>query len=375
MFISLPTFKIDGQEFSIEMAQQTDANTPSQLQVLFRERYGMESFLMSLANFLAEWFNGEPILKVHTSGSTGKPKELWVEKQKMVNSAQATISFLGLKKNDSALLCMPLPYIAGKMVVVRALVAGLNIQVVTPCGHPFGNIQDIPTFAAVTPMQVYNSLQNPDEFKRIRQVKNLIIGGGAVDQNMAAILVDFPNAVWSTYGMTETLSHIALRRLNGKSASDWYTPFENVHVSLSNEGTLVIQAPKVCSEILYTNDIVSFNEKGQFKILGRKDNTINTGGIKVQIEEVENSLYKELSLPFMITSVPDPKFGEQIVLLLEENSSHQLSHETELVIQNAINKLPVYWRPKSIIKVSKLPLTGTGKPDRASAKIIALKEV
>ena len=167
--------------------------------------------------------------------------------------------------------------------------------------------------------------------------------------------------------MTETLSHIALRRLSGADASDWYTPFEGVEVSCSSDNTLVIHAPLVCPDVLHTNDIVSFNERGQFKILGRKDNTINTGGIKVQIEEIEDRLQEMLSMPFMITSAPDPKFGEHIVLLVETNTNER-SVEWQDKIKEAIAKLPTYWRPKTILNVPQLPLTGTGKPDRATAK-------
>ena len=266
---------------------------------------------------------------------------------------------------------MPLPYIAGKMVVVRALITGLNLQLVTPCGHPLQANESVLDFAAMTPMQVFNTLAVPEEHNRLKQVKHLIIGGGAVNTEMAAILKDFPNAVWSTYGMTETLSHIALRRISGEKASDWYTVFEGVDVSVSSDQTLVIHAPKVCSEILITNDIVDFNEQGQFRILGRRDNTINTGGIKVQIEEVEATLHKEISIPFMITSAPDPKFGEQIVLLIEGDTEPENKIRMEADIHAAIQKLPIYWRPKIILPVKHLPLTGTGKPDRATAKQIA----
>lgn len=328
----------------------------------FASEYGEDSFMTSLGGFLAEWYNESPLLKVHTSGSTGTPKELWVEKERMMNSARLTVSFLGLKAGNSALLCMPLPYIAGKMVVVRSIITGLNLMVVTPCGRPLQNITEIPYFAAMIPMQVFNSLQHPEDREKLMQIRHLIIGGGAIDKNMAEELKSFPNAVWSTYGMTETLSHIALRRLNGSDASEWYTPFDNVSLSLSDEGTLIISAPSVNPETLITNDIVEFNDKGQFRILGRKDNTINTGGVKVQIEQVEEKLSHYLSEgSYMITSVPDAKFGEKIVMLI--------SHEIDT--DNAINNLPPYWRPKNIIIIPELPLTGTGKPDRAKAKAIA----
>lgn len=320
-----------------------------------------------LAAFLAEWGDSASTVLVHTSGSTGTPKELRVEKERMEESARLTCSFLRLKRGDSALLCMPLKYIAGKMVVVRSLVAGLRLLSVTPSGHPLKGLAEAPVFAAMIPMQVYNSLLVPEEKVVLRQIKHLIIGGGAIDTQLARELKDFPNAVWSTYGMTETLSHIALRRLNGPDASDWYTPFEGVRIRLSQESTLIIHAPKVCEEELTTNDIAEINAHGQFRILGRKDNTINSGGVKIQIEQVEALLTDHLPRPFLITSAPDEKFGEVVVLLLEGEPSEDIEPICKQV-------LPPYWRPKRILSVSRLPLTGTGKPDRATAKAMAMHQ-
>lgn len=324
------------------------------------------SFRQELFSFLSEWFDPKNTVLVHTSGSTGKPKELYVGKEQMMESACLTCSFLKLQKEDTALLCMPLKYIAGKMVVVRALVAGLNLLLVPPTGHPLKDRTEAPVFAAMIPMQVYNSLQVPEEKAILQQIRHLIIGGGAIDSKLAAELKDFPNAVWSTYGMTETLSHIALRRLNGPEASDWYTPFESVHIRLSKENTLMIHAPQVCEKELVTNDIAEINERNQFRILGRKDNTINTGGVKVQIEQVEAVLKDYLSVPFLITSAPDEKFGEIIVLLLEGELPDHIEQTCEQV-------LPPYWRPKRFVPVFQLPLTETGKPDRVLAKVLAQK--
>lgn len=341
------------------------ANEIPALPAHFRQLYGEESFEASLADFLNEWFLPGPLLKVHTSGSTGTPKELWVEKQRMMNSAMLTVAFLGLQKGDTALLCMPLQYIAGKMVVVRALVAGLNLQTVTPCGHPMAQAEEIPQFAAMIPLQVANSLQVPEETDKLKHIQHLIIGGGGVDPTLGETLKHFPHAVWSTYGMTETLSHIALRRLNGKEASEWYTPFEQVSLHLSADNTLIIEAPLVSKDRLVTNDIAEFNGKGQFRIIGRKDNTINTGGIKVQIEQIEAALHPFLPFPFMITAAPDAKFGERIVLLAEA------TEKEKTLVEKTFASLPPYWRPKQLIFLPHLPLTGTGKPDRATAKKIA----
>lgn len=324
-----------------------------------------QEFLQDLEAFLQEWHNDEPTVWVHTSGSTGTPKPMQVEKARMMASARLTCSFLGLKEGDSALLCMPLQYIAGKMVVVRSLVAGLKLIPVAPSGHPLKDLKEAPTFAAMIPMQVYNTLQVPEERAILMGIKHLIIGGGAIDDALASELKSFSNHVWSTYGMTETLSHIALRKLNGDDTSDWYTPFDNVSIRLSEEGTLVIHAPNVCAEELKTNDIAEINEEGKFRILGRKDNTINSGGVKIQIEQVETRLKKHLDIPFQITARRDAKFGEIVVLIYNKvgNEAHirQVCEET----------LPTYWIPKAYIAVEELPLTGTGKPDRATARKMA----
>lgn len=318
---------------------------------------------MDLEEFLKEWHNDSPTVLVHTSGSTGKPKPMLVEKRRMEASARITCQFLGLKPGDRALLCMSLDYIAGKMMVVRALTCGLKLIAVKPCGCPEweGDVD----FAAMVPMQVYNLLQSEEGRKRLKAIKHLIIGGGAIDDGLASVLVGLPNHVWSTYGMTETLSHIALRRLNGPEASEWYTPFEGVGLSLTDEGCLVIDAPAVHDGPLVTNDIVELSDKG-FHVLGRKDNVICSGGIKIQIEEVERLLRPQLSAPFMISKRPDKKFGEQVVLLTESDVIDDVKDVCQRV-------LPKYWQPRSYLHVNQLPMTETGKPARKEAEQLCIK--
>lgn len=305
---------------------------------------------MDLKDFLEIWGNEEDRVLVHTSGSTGKPKEMWVEKDKMRNSARITCDFLGIQSGDSAFLCLPLDYIAGKMMTVRSIERELRLVCVEPCGHPLSSealqqatAVDFHTssscsaatilekgidFAAMVPMQVFNSLSVPEERERLGRIKNLIIGGGAIDEALAAELMTLPEevAVWSTYGMTETLSHIALRRLNGPDASEWYHPFDSVKVEVNQEGCLVIDAPLVCAEKLVTNDIAELkvmdaseswgSHRVAFRIKGRKDFVICSGGVKIQIEEVEDKLRPFLLSPFMITKKKDEKFGEMAVLVL-----------------------------------------------------------
>lgn len=239
----------------------------------------------------------------------------------------------------------------------------------------------------MTPMQVYNTLQVPEERERLMQVKHLIIGGGAIDEALEAELRQFPNAVWSTYGMTETLSHIAMRRINGTSPSPseggeiglnkdivclasnlpsfggdgggYYTPFPDVHVSLNSDGSLVIDAPGVCAEMLVTNDCAQLHPDGRrFRIVGRKDNVINSGGIKIHAEEVELLLRPHLSIPFIITKATDPKFGEVVALVYEDDS---LGASVQSICQTV---LPKYWQPRRYLPVAHILMTETGKPRR-----------
>ena len=333
---------------------------------------------MTLEDFLSEWNNDSDRVLVHTSGSMGKPKPMMVEKKRMLNSARITCDFLGLKPGDSALLCMSLDYIAGKMVVVRSIERHLHLISVPPSGHPLKDVDEEITFAAMVPMQVYNTLQVPEERERLSRIRHLIIGGGAIDAALEQELQSLPGdiAIWSTYGMTETLSHIALRRINGDEASEWYQPFDSVRISQTEEGCLVIDAPQVCAETLVTNDIVEIEpyiynkvEKLRFRIKGRKDNVICSGGIKIQIEEVETLLKPHLEKPFMLAKKKDEKFGEIAVLLSEDEDIKKveatvrrlLSDESE---KSSDHKKYKYWIPKEFRYVEHLPLTETGKPKR-----------
>ena len=318
---------------------------------------------MTLEEFLAAWHNDEPTMLVHTSGSTGKPKPMWAEKHRMEASARMTLDFLGLKAGDTALLCLPLDYIAGKMMVVRSLVGGLKLVSVEPSGHPLAELpfgdgtEHQIDFAAMVPLQVYNSLSEEKERERLIAIRHLIIGGGAIDERLENALRDFPNAVWSTYGMTETLSHIALRRLNGREASAWYTPMPDVKVSVDDNQCLTIDAPLLHEGVLHTNDIAEMSDDGRFRIHGRRDNVVCSGGLKIQIEDVERLLAPHLHDAFLITKRKDERLGEAMLLLTE-------GRDLDTVKNICRQVLPRHWQPRSFQTVDKIPMTETGKPKR-----------
>ena len=323
-------------------------------------------FLQEIEDFKELWKTSSPTITVHTSGSTGQPKPMEVEKVKMWDSALATIQALGLQEGNTALLCLPLKYIAGQMMLVRSFAAGLNLIPVAPCSHPYAHLHEAPDFAALTPMQVFESLKVPHERNLLRRTLCVIIGGGAISAELEDMLKDFPNPIYSTYGMTETLSHIALRRLNGPLASKGYTPLPGVEVSLSDESTLCIYAPAVNEKHLQTNDLAEILPDGSFLILGRRDNVVCSGGIKMHLEQLERSL-EPLAVPFLLTSVSDSELGEKLVMLYEAETD--LENELAEQCRRLLNSR--YEVPRCFCRVERLPLTETGKPARVKAKTLA----
>lgn len=339
----------------------------------------------SLSSFLYLWRNASPTLTVHTSGSTGVPKPIVIEKARMRASARMTCSFLGLDANDTALLCMPLRFIAGMMMVVRAEEVGMRLVSVEPSNHPLKDLSEAPTFAAMVPSQVYETLKVERERELFCQIRHVIIGGGALDAALEAELSTLPNHIWHSYGMTETLSHIALRPLSSVlegGERGWFTPLPGITISKDENNCLIIDAPLLNPEILHTHDIVEFREETNenyenkenfmnffnfrsnlhFRIIGRSDNVICSGGIKIQIEEVEACLYPAFGDTIQVTSTPHPKFGEIVVYLTTAPIDE---HLLRLCVPNP------YWLPKRIVQVEALPRTATGKPDRAKAKEMA----
>lgn len=325
---------------------------------------------MTLEEFLAQWNDASPCMEVRTSGSTGTPKLIYIEKVRMRASARMTCDFLGLHQGDTALLCMPLYYIAGKMMVVRALESGMRLLSVEPSSHPLcsTNMESIGNpscidFAAMVPLQVWNTLQVPEERERLCHIKHLIIGGGAIPQELEQELRTIPINVWSSYGMTETLSHIALRRIS----EDYYSPLPGISLSQDQDDCLIINAPALCAQTLYTNDIVRFHGKDHFQVIGRRDNTICSGGIKIQIEQVEAWLHSIGMDNIMITYHEDKALGQALVYLTTDEIN------TDMLRKSVPTDTPnsKFWLPRHIVKVPSLPLTPTGKPDRATAKQLA----
>lgn len=328
---------------------------------------------MTPDEFLAQWHDSSATMEVRTSGSTGAPKRIRVEKSRMTASARMTCDFLGLRKGSTALLCMPVDYIAGKMMMVRAIERGLHLFCVEPGGHPLSRTNmdaignpPVIDLAAMVPLQVWNTMQVQEERAALcRTVRHLIIGGGAIPAELEKELAPLPLNVWSSYGMTETLSHIALRRI----PDTFYTPLPGITLEQNSDGCLVVNAPALCPHTLTTNDIVQFHQDNiRFRVLGRRDNTVCSGGIKIQIEEVETWLQSQGLHDVTVTCRPDARLGQALVYLTTADIDLSALRPT------AERPDSRYWLPRHIIKVDALPLTETGKPDRVAARKIAIQD-
>lgn len=307
---------------------------------------------VSLAEFLHDWFSANDDLVVSTSGSTGDPKPICLSKIAMTHSAKTTGEALELEPRTEALLCLSCDYIAGKMMVVRALTLGWHLHVVAPSLEALTEYDSSYDFVAMIPAQAMHSLPAMDK------VKILLIGGGAVSPKLEAALQNAETQAYVSYGMTETISHIALRRINGSKASSSYTAVAGVSFSKDDRDCLVVNAPALSEQPLITNDLVKLISQTQFEWLGRADNVINSGGVKVYPEALEAQLSDTINAPFFIASEPDDVLGERVILVVE--SPTRDGHATG-IHKGLFNDLPKYAKPKKIYGISRFLYTETGK--------------
>lgn len=317
-----------------------------------------EKVSISLHRFLMDWFSDDDIVIVKTSGSTGRPKEISLKKEYMKNSALATGSFFNIQEKTSALCCLPIEYIAGKMMVVRAMVLGWHLDVIEPTSNPLNDIEKNYDFSAMVPLQLGNSLE------KIQLIDQLIVGGGVVSHSLETAIQGLSTKIYATYGMTETITHIAIKPLNlslrGSMTKQSYKTLPNIFITTDTRNCLVINASKVSDEPVITNDIVETVSPTEFQWKGRFDNVINSGGIKLYPEEIERKLSPYIPERFFVAGLPDEQLGEKLVLIVEGEKSDIISNRVRN-LKDVFSKFEV---PKEIFFTSEFSETPTGKIQR-----------
>lgn len=299
-----------------------------------------------VGNFLLDWFDHNPFIEMMTSGTTGKPKIIRVEKQAMVNSALATGDFFDLNPGDKVLNCLPVNFIAGKMMFVRGFILGLDMDFVAPSSFPMQKNDTKYDFVAMVPLQAKNSINE------LKDVKKMIVGGVSMSSTLENQLSHLPTEVYETYGMTETITHIAAKRVGEKA----FTVLPNVTISYDENNCLVIHAPKISNEIIVTNDLVELVNENQFVFLGRHDNIVNSGGIKLIPEQIEEKLSDKIVQRFFVAGKPDDTLGEKLVLVIEG--------EKQKISDSIFKDLDKYEKPKEVLFVYKFIETDNGKIKR-----------
>ena len=308
---------------------------------------------VAIGHFIMDWMDKEDHINVKTSGSTGDPKIIQISKQAMVNSAIRTGDFFDVQIGDTALHCLPADFIAGKMMLVRAMILGLSLDLVQPTAQPMKDVYSSYDFVAMTPMQAHHSLG------RLHQIKTLIIGGAPIYPELNEKLVSFHDNCYETYGMTETITHIAASKLSVPKKP--FHALDGIHLEVDREGCLVVDAPDITDQLIHTNDLVEMHDEKTFTYLGRRDNVINSGGIKISPEVVEQKLAHHIRFPFFLFGIADEVLGQKLIMVVEGNDDQSEEVEKKMAACEALDKFEV---PKALYFVSGI-LRNNGKYLRA----------
>ncbi len=316
-----------------------------------------EPFEKEIGNFLTDWLSDSEHITARTSGSTGTPKYIKISKQHMVNSAITTADFFDLESGNTALHCLPSNYIAGKMMVVRAISIGLEIDLTEPTTSPIFDYDKPYDFCAMIPLQLGHMANY------VNNIRNILVGSAVVSNQLKEKIQKCPGNIFETYGMTETVTHIAARRINNFDRSplpekQWhfFTTLPNVNISQDLRGCLVIDAPYVSSNEIITNDIIKLHSDRNFEWLGRIDNMINSGGVKLFPEVIEDKLSKHIDQQFFIASEEDESLGQKVILVVEGDSNS--------VDKSIFKVLDKYEVPKQVYYLPEFVSTFSGKIQR-----------
>ncbi|MBT8293533.1 MAG: AMP-binding protein [Eudoraea sp.] len=337
-----PQFKLNGHGYSNEELKEVAYS-------LIKEG---EDFEKEIGDFLLDWLSPDTELTVRTSGSTGIPIGVALKKQHMVNSAKVTGEYFGLVPGDKVLLCLSTGYIAGKMMLVRAMVLGLEIDFVAPTSRPLDGVAESYKFCAMVPLQLESSID------KLNQIETVIVGGAPVSSQLRKLISSSATRIFETYGMTETITHVAVRPLNHTDTNSDHNAFEilpDISISQDDRKCLIIDAPNISDEPVITNDIVELISERKFLWLGRYDNVINSGGIKLIPEHIERKLSTLIKSRFFVGALPDEKLGQKLVLVVEGENIEGLK---ELIYKADLKKFEL---PKEIYYVPAFKNTTNGK--------------
>ncbi|MDL5050967.1 AMP-binding protein [Oscillatoria amoena NRMC-F 0135] len=337
--------------------------------ILSGKETGQSPFEGSVFDFISRWLRRVESFNQHTSGSTGLPKEIKISRSQMVASATRTLRMLPISQGDCALVCLHPDYIAGKMMLVRALEFNLKIEAVEPSSDPLHTLSGDFTngFAAFVPLQLHSMLDQTERIFLLNKMNVILVGGAPVTEALHQKIRLLHCPVYATYGMTETISNIALQKLNGNDAAPFFRVLPGISIKIDIRNCLVITLPENAEPVV-TNDVAELVSDTTFRILGRLDNVINTGGLKILPEQLEvraEKIMQEAGITrsFIFGGISDEKFGETLALIIEGSA---LQPEAEIML---LMKFKNHWAnheaPRRICYVSRFSRTDSGKINRS----------
>ena len=345
-----PKFRLNGESYSSYQLQEVAYD-------LIKEGRAFEVFI---GDFIIEWLNNSETVTVSTSGSTGEPKLIELKKTKMVNSALATRSFFNLKAGNSALLCLPSNFVAGKMMLVRAMILGLELDYVESNSNPLQEVSKVYDFSAMIPLQAQNSIE------KLNLIDKLIIGGAPIGNGLKTKLKNVKSSIYETYGMTETITHIAVKKID----APYFKTLSGVTIEKDERDCLVINAPKISDKKVVTNDLIKLVSNQKFQWLGRYDTIINSGGVKLIPEQIERKLAKIIDSRFFVAGIPDDTLGEKLVLVVEG-----IIDKPNLLMQiDKITNLSKYEKPKAVLTIERFIESANGKVLRSKTVSAVFKD-
>jgi O-succinylbenzoic acid--CoA ligase len=345
-------------------------------------------YFKKVFEFKKAWEIGQETFEIQTSGSTGQPKKILLRRKQMLASIKMTAKAFNLKEGDTAFCCLNIDYIAGMMMLVRAFEIGMDLLIVEPKSNPFEDIEKHlyilkanrgQNFFAFVPLQIQTLLDYTPIYSDIlNSAKAIIIGGAAVNEAILEKVQKIYRPVYVTYGMSETLTHIAIKRINGSEKEEFFNTLDGVDIKLTNESCLMIKSKTTDDQWITTNDVAEIINGSSFVLHGRIDNVINSGGVKIQLEKVEkvaesvlNKLKTDKKEPkgrYFVFSLPDEKLGERLIFVLEKKTIAILSGREDItkidILKGFKEILPKFEVPKEVFFVEKIVETPTGKIDK-----------
>lgn len=340
------------------------------------ENYGILSPPLQRAlTFCWRWMQGQESFSVPSSGSTGSPKIIKITRQQMVASIRNTQRALSLTSDHTALLCIDPAYIGGMMVLARALNIGMDVVGVPPSAGPFEVLPVRPSLLAVVPLQLQSLLENDPAM--LSSAHATLVGGAPVSPDLEkSIRTKVASPVYSTYGMTETASHVALRALNGPKADGTFHVLGDTVIGSDVRGCLTLNGAVTSQELVVTNDRVVLVDGRRFRWLGRHDWVINSGGVKVSPEPVERVVSAQwTSVPplFLVVGLPDDLLGQRVALVVEGLPLPK--PDQNRLLQAVAENVPRYHAPREIFYVEAIPRTPNGKLSRRETVAMLLRNI